>query len=196
MIFGTLQDSSLKNDSLSWNNCFSYRNVLQTGVNALSQMVLKISVSCQKAQNFVHLELCNFAQTSLACCPNMYQIIYEKLTTSGVSICNGSTEEFWWQIYCKNWFSDREFYVTITEADLGSLKFLHTLFGKYLNHMLVKFEQKFIVRNIHNFKLFGKKRLSIFEKVLTPSWKTFLWHKWLFDAKVLIESLLLFHKLW
>ena len=35
--------------------------------------------------------------------------------------------------------SDRVFYVTITDADSGSLKSLHTLFDKYLDHMLVKF---------------------------------------------------------
>ena len=34
-------------------------------------------------------------------------------------------------------------YVTITDADIGSLTSLHTLFGKYLNHMLVKFEQNY-----------------------------------------------------
>ena len=36
-------------------------------------------------------------------------------------------------------------YVTITDADSGSLKSLHTLFGKYSNHMLVKFEENRMV---------------------------------------------------
>ena len=40
----------------------------------------------------------------------------------------------------KNWFSDWAFYVIIVDADIGSLKSLHILFGKYLDHMLVKFE--------------------------------------------------------
>ena len=46
------------------------------------------------------------------------------------------------QIYCKNLFFDRVFYITIAQADAdtGSLKSLHTLFDKYLDHMLVKFE--------------------------------------------------------
>ena len=39
----------------------------------------------------------------------------------------------------KKWFSDWEFYVTIADADIGSLKSLHTLFDKYLDNMLVKF---------------------------------------------------------
>ena len=42
-------------------------------------------------------------------------------------------------------FSDRAFYVTISDADIGSQKSLHTLFDKYLDHMLVKLEQKRIV---------------------------------------------------
>ena len=33
--------------------------------------------------------------------------------------------------------SDRVFHVTITDDDTGSLKYLNTLFGKYLDHMLV-----------------------------------------------------------
>ena len=61
----------------------------------------------------------------------------ERLYTSNVSISNGSTEEFLWQIYFKNCFSDRAFYVTIADVDIGSQKSLHTLFDKYLDHMQV-----------------------------------------------------------
>ena len=65
--------------------------------------------------------------------------------------------------------------VTITNADKRSLKFRRTLFDKYMNHgEMVKFEQNRMVRNIQNFEHFGKKWLTIFEKVLTPFWKTFL----------------------
>ena len=46
-------------------------------------------------------------------------------------------------------FSDRAFCVTISDADIGSLKSLHTLIDKYLGHMLVN-------RSIQNFELFGK----------------------------------------
>ena len=51
--------------------------------------------------------------------------------------------------------------------------------------MLVKFEQNRMVQTIQNFELFDKKWLTIFDKVLTPFWKTFLWLKQLFDAKLL-----------
>ena len=73
------------------------------------------------------------------------------------------------------------------DADIGGLKSLHTLFvPQYLDHMLVKFEQNRVVRTIQNFELFVKKWLTIFDKGLTPFWKTFLWLKQLFDAKLLI----------
>ena len=35
------------------------------------------------------------------------------------------------QIYCKNWFYDRACYITIADANIGSLKFLNTLFDKF-----------------------------------------------------------------
>ena len=41
----------------------------------------------------------------------------------------------------KQWFSDRAFYVTVTDAHIWSLKSLYTLFDKYLDYMLVKFEE-------------------------------------------------------
>ena len=66
-------------------------------------------------------------------------------------------EKFSLQIYCKNYFfSNRAFYVTITDADIESLNSLHTLFDKYLDHMLVKFEQNRMMSSINNFELFGK----------------------------------------
>ena len=36
--FGTLKDGSLEINSLALNHCFSYRNVFQNGVNALSKI--------------------------------------------------------------------------------------------------------------------------------------------------------------
>ena len=64
--------------------------------------------------------------------------------------------------------------VTIADADIGSLKSLHTSFDKFLDHMLVKFEQNRMVQTIQNFVFFDKKWLKFFDKVLTPFWKTFL----------------------
>ena len=55
----------------------------------------------------------------------------QRLKSFNVSISNGNTVEFQPQIYCKNWFSDRVFYVTITDADIGSLKSPYKLFDKH-----------------------------------------------------------------
>ena len=43
-------------------------------------------------------------------------------------------------------------FVTISNADIGSLKSLHTLFDKYLDHMLVILEQNCIVRSIEAYR--------------------------------------------
>ena len=81
------------------------------------------------------------------------------------------------------------FYITIADADIGSLKSLHTLFDKYLDYMLVKFDQNRMVRTVQNFDLFDEKWLTIFDKGLTPFWKTFLCLKQLFDDKPLSQIL-------
>ena len=71
---------------------------------------------------------------------------------------------------------------TVADADIVSLKSLHTLFDKYLDHMLVEFEQDCIVQTTRNFELFDKKKQTnkekkpvfFLDKALTPFWKTFL----------------------
>ena len=55
-------------------------------------------------------------------------------------------------------FSARVFYITFADADIGSLKSLHTLLDKYLDSMLLKFEQNRLGRTIQNFELFRKKK--------------------------------------
>ena len=92
----------------------------------------------------------------------------ERLLTFIVRICHGSMEEFWWQINAKFDFPIGHFMLLLLTLTLEVLKSLHTLFDKYLKCMLVKFEQNRMVRNIQKFELFGKKWLTIIEKVLTP----------------------------
>ena len=72
-------------------------------------------------------------------------------------------EKVLWQSYLKNRFSNWAFDVPIADADIESLKSLHTLFGKYLNHMLVNFEQNHMVQTIQNFKLFDQNVVAILE---------------------------------
>ena len=46
------------------------------------------------------------------------------------------------------------FRATVANADIGSLKSLHTFLTKCLYHMLVKFEQNRMVQTTRNFELF------------------------------------------
>ena len=46
------------------------------------------------------------------------------------------------------------------DADIRSQKSLHTLFDKYFDHMLVKFEQNRMVRTTQNFELFDTKMVN------------------------------------
>ena len=57
----------------------------------------------------------------------------------------------------KNHFPIGHFMLPLLLPTKKSLKFLHTLFDKYLDHMLVKFAKNRMVRNIQNFELFGNK---------------------------------------
>ena len=62
----------------------------------------------------------------------------------------------------------KPFHASVANADIGNLKSLHTLFDKYLDHMLVKFEQNnCMVQTTRNFELFGKKWVfkTIFDSV-------------------------------
>ena len=61
----------------------------------------------------------------------------------------------------KNDFSVQTFYVTIIDADIGSLKSLHILFNKYLNHMPVKLEQ-IVWHKIHTILSFFGKNVNHF----------------------------------
>ena len=69
---------------------------------------------------------------------------------------------------------DRTFYVTITDSDIESLKSLQTLFDKYLDNMLVKFEQNRMIWERYKILSVLEKMVTTFEKVLTPFLKRFL----------------------
>ena len=108
----------------------------------------------------------------------------DRLYTSSVRVNNGSTDVLNDNLL-KNDFPIGHFMLPLLMLTL-SLKSLHTLFGMYLDHMLVEFDQNRTVRTIQNFELFDKKWLTIFDKVLTPFWKTFLGLNQLSDSKLSI----------
>ena len=113
----------------------------------------------------------------------------EGLKTSTVSISNGSTEKFQLKIYFKNWFSDRVSYVIIADTDIESLQSFHTLFDKYWDHMLVKFEQNRIFWIILNFDTFNKKPVNNFWQSIEAILEDVLWMKQLFGATLLLQRL-------
>ena len=76
----------------------------------------------------------------------------ERLYTFVVSISNVAGKSFNGKITAKIDFSFE--YFTVADADIGSLKSLHILFDKYLNHVVVKFEQNRMVRTIQNLRVF------------------------------------------
>ena len=49
--------------------------------------------------------------------------------------------------------SCRVFNVTIVDTDIVRLKSLHSIFDKYLEHILVKFEQNLMVQTISDLNL-------------------------------------------
>ena len=51
---------------------------------------------------------------------------------------------------------------TVADADIGNLKSLYTLFDKYLEYILVKFERNRMVQTIQNFVFFWQKMFNKF----------------------------------
>ena len=56
----------------------------------------------------------------------------------------------------------KPFRATVANADIGSLKSLHTFLKKCFYHMLVQFEQNRMVLTTQNFELFDKETVFFF----------------------------------
>ena len=69
VIFGTLKDGSLFINTLASNICFSYRNMFQNGVDALSKIV---DAFLSKSSKFHLVRLSDNVQILLACGTNTY----------------------------------------------------------------------------------------------------------------------------
>ena len=104
----------------------------------------------QKAQNFVLFGPYDFVH-------NFTSIWWEKYFSYLMNVFT----EFRLSVVLKGKFTEKKLIlrlgITIADADIGSLKSLHILFDKYLNHMLVKFDQNRRVRITQNFKFFGRR---------------------------------------
>ena len=110
-----------------------------------------------KMDNYFSSKNSNFLQILPACGSNTYQIMYERLLTSNVSIRNGNIKyPIGKSIFAVN-LPLKLSPAAVANADSGSPKSLHTLFDKYLDLTLAKFEQNCMVQTTRNFELFDKK---------------------------------------
>ena len=84
--------------------------------------------------------------------------IMERLLTSNVSIRNGNIKyPIGKSIFAVN-LSLKLFRAVVANADIESLKSLHTFLKKCLYHILVKFEQNRMVQTTRIFELLNKKK--------------------------------------
>ena len=82
--------------------------------------------------------------------------MYGETLASNVSISNGNlTCSIEKSIFVVS-LQLKLFRTKVANADVGSLKSLHTFLKKCLCHMLVKFEQNRMVQSTRNFELFEK----------------------------------------
>ena len=167
IIFGTLKDSSLKINRLQLNNCFSCRNFMQNGVNALSKIAFKNSVSYQKTQFFVHFQPYDSVQISPAGGLSTYKnkgcrIPVSAFVTVALKSFNG-------KFTAKIAFPIGHFMLPLLTLQV---------FGPHAGEIWIKSYSKIYTK----FWAFW-----IIEKMSTPFWKTFLWQTLLFDGKALNE---------
>ena len=98
----------------------------------------------------------------------------EGLKTSNVSISNGNIKyPIGKPIFAEN-LPIKLSPATVANADIGGLKSLHTLFGKYLDHMLVEFEQNCMVQTTQNFKLFDPPKKWFLKTIFWQSFDAIL----------------------
>ena len=100
----------------------------------------------------------------------------ERLLTFNVYVSNGNIKyPIRKSIFALN-LSFKLFRRIVANADIGSLKSLHTYLNKCLYHMLVKFEQNHMVQTTRNFELLTTKKkkkkktgvfIAVFDKELT-----------------------------
>ena len=154
VVFGTLKDDSLQITNLALANCFSYRNVFQNDVNALSKKGAKNpSGFLSKNSKFRVVWTIRFC-LNLTC-------LWSKHFVRNVWRDFRQCQYLQRQIYCKRGFFHRAFYVTIADADIEGLKSLHSLFYKDMDHMLVKFEQNRTVQTVQKFELLPQNGLPV-----------------------------------
>ena len=162
-----------------------------------------LTIFCQKAQNYVLFAQYDFAQISTACGLKHLAIMYWETFDTDVSISSYNIKyPIGKSIFAVNLPSEL-FRVTVANADIGSIKSLHTLIWKLFVPHANKIWTKSYGPNYTKFWAFWQKKKTkqnktktktnknknkntgffktIFDKQLTPCWKTFMWLKQLFS---------------
>ena len=127
-----------------------------------------LTIFCQKAQKFCIVRTF-VVQILIKWCK-------ERLWTSNVSISNDNIKcPIGKSIFCSN-FAIKTFRATVANADLGSLKFLHTFLKNVCTTCLWNMNQIIWFKLHETWSFLTKNRFftTTFEKELTPFWKTFL----------------------
>ena len=135
------------------------KNVFQNSVNTFAKMVNHFFFG-QKNQ-ILSISYCMILS-------KFHQHVVQRFLTSCVSIRISYIKCLIENHFFRVNLPLKLFRATVANTDIGSLKSLHTLFDRYLNLMMVKFEQNCMVPNIQNFKLFWEKKIQI-----TNCWRHF-----------------------
>ena len=90
----------------------------------------------------------------MSCFCYIFDVLAESEKKINFSISNGNIKYPIGKSFFAVNFALKLFPATVAKADIGSQLSLHTLFDKYFDHMLVKFEQNRMVQTTRNFELF------------------------------------------
>ena len=129
---------------------------------------------CQKAQKFVWFWTIGFysnftSMWSKYFSNNVWSDFKILMSASAVVTLNVPSENHFFEVN----LPFKLFRATVANADIVTLK---TLFDKYVDHVLVKFEQNRMIQTTRSFEFLIKNRVFItnFDKELTLFWKMFL----------------------
>ena len=150
-----MKDGSLLINTLASNICFSYRNMFQNGVDALSKIVDAFLSKSSKFHLVRIIRYCsNFASLWHKHLLRNYKWHFRlPMSAFATAISNTLSKH---QLFTLN-FAFKLFHVSIAIDYCRSQKYHLYFLNNYVNHKLAKFGQNRMIRTIQNFELFYKK---------------------------------------
>ena len=140
---------------LASNICFSYRNMFQNGVHALSKIVDAFLSKSSKFYLVRIIRKCsNFASLWHKHLLRNYKWHFRlPMSAFATAIWNALSKH---QLFTIN-FAFKLFHVSISIDNCRSQKYHMEFLNNYVYHKLAKFDQNRMIRTLHNFELFYKK---------------------------------------